>query len=95
MQSMETPKLGNSSTQLSSGSPVIQGFNLLLTPESQPLITSSTIDTTFLHVMLARLKALEMPKKFSFLNMKMYDGMTDPTDHIVSYKQRMFTSAIP
>ena len=38
---------------------------------------------------------IEMPKKFSFLNMKMYDGTTDPMDHIASYKQRMFTAAIP
>jgi len=38
---------------------------------------------------------VEMPKKFSFPNMKMYDGTTDPTDHIASYKQRMFTAAIP
>ena len=38
---------------------------------------------------------VEMPRKFSFLNMKMYDGTTDPTDHIASYKQRIFTAAIP
>ncbi|KAL5569099.1 hypothetical protein UlMin_025674 [Ulmus minor] len=38
---------------------------------------------------------IEMPRKFSFPNMKMYDGTTDPTDHIASYKQRMFTAAIP
>ena len=38
---------------------------------------------------------VEMPKKFSFPNMKIYDGTTDPTDHIASYKQRMFTAAIP
>ena len=37
---------------------------------------------------------VEMPKKFSFLNMKMYDGTNDPTDHIVSYKQHMFTATI-
>ena len=29
---------------------------------------------------------VEMPKKFSFLNMKMYEGTTDPTDHIASCK---------
>ena len=29
---------------------------------------------------------VEMPKKFSFPNMKMYDGMNDPTDHITSNK---------
>ncbi|KAL5564706.1 hypothetical protein UlMin_027870 [Ulmus minor] len=38
---------------------------------------------------------VEMPRKFSFPNMKIYDGTTDPTDHIASYKQRMFTAAIP
>ena len=38
---------------------------------------------------------LEMPKKFSFLNMKMYDGTIDPMDHIASYKQCMFVAAIP
>ena len=38
---------------------------------------------------------IEMPRKFSFPNMKMYDGTTDPTDHIASYKQQMFTVAIP
>ena len=30
---------------------------------------------------------IEMPRKFSCPNMKMYDGTTDPTDHIASYKQ--------
>ena len=38
---------------------------------------------------------IEMPRKFSFSNMKMYNGTTDPTDHIASYKQQMFTAAIP
>ena len=38
---------------------------------------------------------VKMPEKFSFPNMKMYDGTTDPTDHIASYKQHMFMNAIP
>ena len=29
---------------------------------------------------------IEMPKKLSFPNMKMYDGTTDPRDHIASNK---------
>ena len=37
---------------------------------------------------------VKMPKKFSFPNMKMYDGTTDPTDHITSYKQCILTAAI-
>ena len=28
---------------------------------------------------------MEMPKKFVFPLMKMYDGTTDPNDHIASY----------
>ncbi|XP_057790832.1 uncharacterized protein LOC131007937 [Salvia miltiorrhiza] len=38
---------------------------------------------------------MEMPIKFSFPSMQMFDGTTDPTDHIAQYKQRMFTAAIP
>ncbi|OVA14896.1 hypothetical protein BVC80_8953g11 [Macleaya cordata] len=38
---------------------------------------------------------VEMPRKFSLPNMKLYDGTTDPDDHIAQYKQRMFTAAIP
>ncbi|XP_057780215.1 uncharacterized protein LOC130998827 [Salvia miltiorrhiza] len=38
---------------------------------------------------------VEMPIKFSFPSMQMFDGTTDPTDHIAQYKQRMFTAAIP
>ena len=38
---------------------------------------------------------VEMPIKFSFPVMKLYDGTTDPDDHVSQYKQRMFTIAIP
>ena len=38
---------------------------------------------------------VEMPKKFFFPNMKLYDGTTNLTDHIASYKHRMFTATIP
>ena len=41
------------------------------------------------------LALVEMPRKFTFPNMKTYDGTTDPMDHITSYKQRMFTTVIP
>ncbi|XP_031265017.1 uncharacterized protein LOC116123383 [Pistacia vera] len=37
----------------------------------------------------------DMPQKFTIPNMKMYDGTTDPDDHIASYKQRMLTLSIP
>ena len=38
---------------------------------------------------------IEMPKKLSFPNMKLYDDTIDPTNHIVSYKQIIFTATIP
>ncbi|KAL5546684.1 hypothetical protein UlMin_006371 [Ulmus minor] len=195
MQSLETPELGNSSSQPTNGPPVILGYNPQpSTSEGQFLLTSSAVDTALLHAMSAGVNALhstprqssqptilatppagvgseapvyatmplastpighsarppsnlssindsieqavakrftemealiqkipgvpapikkslphsyadspfvdsialiEMPRKFSFPNMRMYDGTTDPTDHIASYKQRMFTAAIP
>ena len=38
---------------------------------------------------------VEMPKKFSFPNIKLYDDTTDPINHITSYKQYMFITTIP
>ena len=38
---------------------------------------------------------VEMPWKFSFPNMKLYNGTIDLDDHITQYKQIMFTMAIP
>lgn len=37
---------------------------------------------------------VEMPKRFTIPTMMMYDGTTDPDNHIAQYKQRMFTTAI-
>ncbi|KAF2593582.1 hypothetical protein F2Q70_00042360 [Brassica cretica] len=39
--------------------------------------------------------SVEMPRKFSFPSMKMYDGTGDPNDHIAQYKQRMLVVALP
>lgn len=58
MQSLETPELGNSSSQPANGSPVIQGHNPQPTSDDQLLITSSAVDTAFLHAMSAGLNAL-------------------------------------
>ncbi|XP_048619994.1 uncharacterized protein LOC125590463 [Brassica napus] len=38
---------------------------------------------------------IEMPRKFYFPNIKMYDGTGDPDDHIAQYKQRMLAVALP
>ena len=58
MQSLETPELGNSSTQPLGRLPVILGFNPYTTPEGHPLITSSAVDTTLMHAMSVGLNAL-------------------------------------
>lgn len=38
---------------------------------------------------------IEMPRKFSFPNIKAYDGTGDPDDHIAQYKQRVLDVALP
>ena len=38
---------------------------------------------------------VKIPRKFNFLNMKQFDGTTDPDDYIVQYKQCMLTVVIP
>ena len=53
--------------------------------------TNSFADSPFVDA----IALVEMPIKFSFPNMKQYEGTTDPDDHIAQYKQRMFTAAIP
>ncbi|KAF2614167.1 hypothetical protein F2Q70_00011861 [Brassica cretica] len=37
---------------------------------------------------------VEMPRKFSFPNIRMYDSTNDPDDHVAQYKQHMLTVAI-
>ncbi|XP_048613390.1 uncharacterized protein LOC106378400 [Brassica napus] len=39
--------------------------------------------------------SVEMPRKFSFPSIKMYDGTYDPDDHIVQYKEQMLAVALP
>ncbi|KAF3484664.1 hypothetical protein F2Q69_00053266 [Brassica cretica] len=39
--------------------------------------------------------SVEMPRKFSFPSIKMYEGTRDPDDHIAQYKQRMLAVALP
>ena len=35
-----------------------------------------------------------MPRKFSFPSIKVYDGTTDPDDHVAQYRQRMLAVAL-
>ena len=57
MQPLVTHKLGNSSIQSSSGSPVVHSISPPVTSQS-PLITSSMVDTALLRVMSVELNAL-------------------------------------
>ncbi|KAF2584775.1 hypothetical protein F2Q70_00035784 [Brassica cretica] len=36
-----------------------------------------------------------MPRKFSFPNIKAYDGTSDPNDHVAQYRQKMLAVALP
>ena len=38
---------------------------------------------------------IEMPRKFSFLSIKAYDGTSDPDDHVAQYRQRMLAVSLP
>uniref|UniRef100_A0A803PCI1 Retrotransposon gag domain-containing protein n=1 Tax=Cannabis sativa TaxID=3483 RepID=A0A803PCI1_CANSA len=61
-----------------------------------PAPIKKSLPSSFADSQFVDAKALvEMPKKFVFPSMKMYDETTDRNDHIESYKQRMFTVAIP
>lgn len=51
----------------------------------------SYADTPFVE----EIASVEMPRKFSFPNVKMYDGTGDRDDHIAQYKQRILVVALP
>ncbi|WZZ78178.1 hypothetical protein YC2023_098750 [Brassica napus] len=51
----------------------------------------SYVDTPFVE----GIASVEMPRKFFFPSIKMYDGTGDPDDHIAQYKQRMLAVALP
>ena len=65
---------------------MIQRIPGVLTPLRKS-IPHSYVDTPFIN----SISLIEMPKKFHFPNMKLFDGTTAPTNHIASYKQHMFT----
>ena len=69
---------------------MIQRVPRVPTPLKKTL-SHSYVDSLFVD----SIALVELPKKFHFPNMNLYDGITDPTDHIVSYKQPMFIVHIP
>ena len=52
---------------------------------------NSYVDSPFID----NIALVEMPQKFSFPNMKLYNGTTNPDNHITQYEQQMFTTTIP
>uniref|UniRef100_A0A0D3BVB7 Retrotransposon gag domain-containing protein n=1 Tax=Brassica oleracea var. oleracea TaxID=109376 RepID=A0A0D3BVB7_BRAOL len=64
-------------------------------PGVAPLIWKSSLgsyaDTPFTE----NIALIKMARKFSFPNIKVYDGTGDPDDHIAQYKQRMLAVALP
>ncbi|KAF3532091.1 hypothetical protein DY000_02039913 [Brassica cretica] len=47
------------------------------------------------HAVHGRKAPREMPRKFSFPNIKAYDGTSDPNDHVAQYRQKMLAVALP
>ena len=58
-------------------------------------IKKSSVNLYVDSLFIDNIALVEMPQKFSFPNMNLYDGTTDPDDHIAQYKQRMSTTTIP
>ncbi|XP_013608316.1 PREDICTED: uncharacterized protein LOC106315092 [Brassica oleracea var. oleracea] len=64
-------------------------------PGVAPLIQKSNLDSYADTPFTDNIALIEMPRKFSFPNIKMYDGTGDPDDYIAQYKQRMLAVALP
>ncbi|KAK0605747.1 hypothetical protein LWI29_030328 [Acer saccharum] len=63
--------------------------------ESQPPFKKSTTNSFADSPFIDAIALVKIPKKFSFPNMKQFEGTTSLDDHIAQYKQRMFTATIP
>ncbi|KAF3584710.1 hypothetical protein F2Q69_00028783 [Brassica cretica] len=64
-------------------------------PGVAPPIRRSNLDSYADTPFVEGIASVEMPKKFSFPSIKMYDWTGDPDDHIAQYKQRMLAVALP
>ena len=64
-------------------------------PGVAPPIRRSNPDSYADSPFVEGITSVKMPRKFSFPNIKMYDGTGDPDDHIAQYKQRMLAVALP
>ncbi|KFK40704.1 hypothetical protein AALP_AA2G030500 [Arabis alpina] len=67
---------------------------ILRLPGIAPPITKSAPNCYAYTSFTDEIALVEMPKRFNFPTMVMYNGTTDPDNHIAQYKQRMFTTAV-
>ncbi|KAF3541473.1 hypothetical protein F2Q69_00022394 [Brassica cretica] len=63
-------------------------------PGVAPPIRKSNSDSYADTPLTDEITLIEMPRKFSFPNIKVYDGTTDPDDHVAQYRQRMLAVAL-
>lgn len=64
-------------------------------PGVAPPIQKSDVDSYADTPFMDEIVLIEMPRKFSFPSIRIYDGTSDQDDHIVRYKQRMLAVALP
>ncbi|KAF2555082.1 hypothetical protein F2Q68_00017396 [Brassica cretica] len=64
-------------------------------PGVAPPIRRSNPDSYADTPSVEEIASIEMPRKFSFPSIKMYDGTGDPDDKIAQYQQRMLAVALP
>ncbi|KAF3586277.1 hypothetical protein F2Q69_00029721 [Brassica cretica] len=64
-------------------------------PGVAPPIRRSNLDSYADTPFVEGIASVEMPRKFSFPSIKMYDGTGDPDDHIAQYKQWRLAVALP
>ena len=93
MQPLGNPELGNSSTQLPGGSPAIH--SIVQPVGSEPLITSSAVDTALLHTMFVGLNALHtvphQSLQYVVLHTPRYAPLNDPIAPIYTTPPAMST----
>ncbi|XP_056698001.1 uncharacterized protein [Spinacia oleracea] len=64
-------------------------------PEVPTPIKEASLDSYADSPYAVPIAAIDIPKPFSPPNMPMYDGTTDPREHILTHKQRMVTIPFP
>ena len=64
-------------------------------PRVAPPIQKSNPDSYADTSVTDEITLIEMPRKFSFPSIKVYDVTSDPDDHIAQYRQRRLTVALP